>query len=153
MPARQRRGMMTLIPPEVGYSSRSKASGPPRAGLFLGKIAGMKASITLLRRDGMRLRKDEIAEPLTGEIHMFDWENTNSFRRAIRVLELLQRVGSIDQAAAKLFDPELIAVKAGAMVFRGIVLETRDGRVFEHEQIWRVVPAGGIDPTQDHDPD
>lgn len=111
----------------------------------------MKASITLLRRDGMRLRKDEIAAPLTGEIHMYDWESTNSFRRSVRVLELRQRVGSIDQAAAKLFDPELIAVKAGAMVFRGIVLEPRDGRVFEHEQIWRVVPAGGIDPTHDHD--
>lgn len=116
-------------------------------------MGGMKATITLLRRDGMRLRKDEIAAPLAGEIHMYDWENTNSFRRAIRVLELRQRVGSIDQAAAKLFDPELIAVKAGAMVFRGIVLEPREGRVFEHEQVWRVVPTGGIDPTQDHDPE
>lgn len=113
----------------------------------------MKASITLLRRDGMRLRKDEIAEPLTGEIHMYDWENTNSFRRAIRILELRRQVGSIMQPAAMLTDPDLIAVKDGAMVFRGIVLETRDGRVFEHEQVWRVVPAGGIDPTQDHDPD
>lgn len=102
----------------------------------------MKATITLLRRAGMRLRRDEIGEPITGEIHMYDWPTTNSFRRAIRVLELRRQVGSLMQPAAMLTDPDLIAVKDGAMVFRGIELESRDGRVFEHEQVWRVVPAG-----------
>lgn len=113
----------------------------------------MKATITLLRRAGMRLRRDEIGEPITGEIHMYDWPTTNSFRRAIRVLELRRQVGSLMQPAAMLTDPDLIAVKDGAMVFRGIELESRDGRVFEHEQVWRVVPAGESTTGQGSDPE
>ncbi|MBW8469834.1 MAG: hypothetical protein K0M67_16335 [Thiobacillus sp.] len=113
----------------------------------------MKASITLLRRDGMRLRRDELAAPLAGELHMYDWTHDNSFGRAVRVIELRQQVGSLLQAVAMLTDPDLIAVKNGAMVFRGIEIEAREGRVYEHEQVWRVVPTGGFDPAQDNDPE
>lgn len=101
----------------------------------------MKVSVTMLRKDGMRLRRGELPSPVVGEMHMYDWAENNSFKRAIRVLELRRRVGSIDQPFAKLVDPDLVAVQGSAFVFRGIEIEAKGGRVYEHEQVWRVTPA------------
>ncbi|MDO9148337.1 MAG: hypothetical protein Q7U52_11865 [Hydrogenophaga sp.] len=101
----------------------------------------MQCTITQLRRHGMRLKPDELAEPMAGVLTMRDWTEANSFGRAVRVLELMQPVGTIQQAAAMLFDPELIGLKGGALALRGVELESRDGRVFEHQQVWRVAPG------------
>lgn len=101
----------------------------------------MKVTVTMLRRNGMRLKKAELDPPVTADLHMYDWNDGNSFRRAIRVLELRRRVGSIDQPFAKLVDPDLVTVNGASFVFRGVEIEARDGRVFEHEQLWRVTPA------------
>lgn len=101
----------------------------------------MRSAVTQLRRHGMRLRPDELGEPVVGELQMRDWNEQNSFGRSVRVLEVVQPAGTVGRAALTLFEPDLVGVKAGAMVFRGIEIESRDGRVYEHEQIWRVAPA------------
>lgn len=101
----------------------------------------MKATVTLLRRKGMRLRPTELDPAIDGELSLYDWPTANSFGRPVRCMEVKVPVGSLMQAKAVLFDPELIAVVDGHLVFRGIELDTVDGRVYEHEQIWRVAPA------------
>ena len=101
----------------------------------------MQVRVTLLRRHGLRLRQDELAEPLDGVLQLRDWSEGNSFGRAMRVLELLEAVGTVQRPAVSLFEPDLVAVRDGCMVFRGIELHGVDGRVYEHEQIWRVAPA------------
>jgi hypothetical protein len=98
----------------------------------------MKATVTLLRRKGMRLRPAELDPAIVGELSLYDWPTANSFGRPVRCMEVKVPVGSLLQAKAVLFDPELIAVVDSHLVFRGIELDTVDGRVFEHEQIWRV---------------
>lgn len=98
----------------------------------------MKCTVTLLRRQGMRLRPTELAEPIGGELSLYDWATQNSFGRPVRCMEVKVLVGTLMQAKAVLFDPDLIALVDGCLVFRGIELDTVDGRVFEHEQIWRV---------------
>ena len=101
----------------------------------------MKATVTLLRRKGMRLRPTELDPAIEAELSLYDWPTANSFGRPVRCMEVKVPVGSLMQAKAVLFDPELIAVVDGHLVFRGIELDTVDGRVYEHEQIWRVAPA------------
>lgn len=100
----------------------------------------MHCTVTLLRRKGMRLRPTELPPPIEGELSMYDWTTQNNFGRPVRCMEVKVAVGTLMQARAVLFDPELIAVADGALSFRGIELDTADGRVFEHEQVWRVKP-------------
>lgn len=102
----------------------------------------MKCTVTLLRRQGMRLRPTELANPISGELGMYDWVTTNSFGRPVRCMEVKVQVGTLLQAKAVLFDPDLIAIVDGCLVFRGIEVNAVDGRVFENEQIWRVSFAG-----------
>lgn len=101
-------------------------------------MAVMKVTVTLLRRKGMRLRPPELEPPIEGELSMYDWTTANNFGRPVRCMEVKVAAGTLMQARAVLFDPELIAVADGHLVFRGIELDTIDGRLFEHEQIWRV---------------
>lgn len=101
----------------------------------------MLVRITLMRRHGLRLRSEELSEPLAGTLQLRDWTTGNSFGRAVRVLELLETVGTIQRPALSLFEPDLVAIRDGCMVYRGIELHSVDGRVYEHEQIWRVAPA------------
>ena len=108
-------------------------------------MGGMKVHVTLLRRKGMRLRPTELEPAIEGELSMYDWPTANSFGRPVRCMEVKVPVGSLMQARAVLFDPELIAVADGHLVFRGIELDTADGRVFEHEQIWRTHPVSDSD--------
>lgn len=104
----------------------------------------MLYEVTLLRRQGLRLRQAELAPPIVGRLNVFDWEASgNNKKRLIRVLEVLIESGwRIEQPAARMSDPALIASKdGGVLVFAGIETERRDGRVYEHQQIWRVRPT------------
>lgn len=55
--------------------------------------------ITLLRRHGLRLRADELSEPMNGVLQLRDWPEGGSFGRAVRVMELLETVGTIQRPA------------------------------------------------------
>lgn len=101
----------------------------------------MQVRITLLRRHGLRLRSEELSEPMNGVLQLRDWPEGSSFGRAVRVMELLETVGTIQRPAVSLFEPDLVAIRDGCMVYRGIELHSLDGRIYEHEQIWRVAPA------------
>lgn len=101
----------------------------------------MDCTVTLLRRKGMRLRPPELAPPIKGVLSMYDWTSQNNFGRPVKCMEVKVPVGTLMQARAVLFDPELLAITDGAMSFRGIELDTLEGRVIEHVQVWRVVPA------------
>lgn len=101
----------------------------------------MKCTVTLLRKAGMRLRPAELAPAIEGVLSMYDWTTSNNFGRPVRCMEVKVPVGTLMQARAVLFDPELLAVADGVMSLRGIELDTVDGRVIEHEQVWRVRPV------------
>lgn len=100
--------------------------------------------VTLLRRHGLRLRQAELGPPIVGRLNVFDWEGKgNSHQRMVRVLEVLVSCTQpIEQPAARLSDPTLIAsLDGGMLVFAGTELEPRDGRIYEHRQVWRVRPT------------
>jgi hypothetical protein len=105
--------------------------------------------VTRLRRHGQRLRQAELEPPLVGQLNMFQWEGKgNNSRRALRVIEVLVRVGSLMQPKGRMSEPAIIATHDdGTLVFAGIEIEARDGRVFEHHQVWRVRPAGAAEQT------
>lgn len=104
----------------------------------------MLYEVTLLRRQGLRLRQAELQPPIVGRLNVFDWEGKgNSRQRMIRVLEVRVTFNTtMEQPAARISDPVLIAsLDGGTLVFAGIELESRDGRIYEHQQIWRVRPT------------
>ena len=103
--------------------------------------APMKCTVTLLRRAGMRLRPAELDPPIEGELSMYDWTTNNNFGRPVRCMEVKVQIGTLMQARGVLFEPELLALADGVMSLRGIELDTVDGRVIEHEQVWRVRPV------------
>lgn len=99
-----------------------------------------------LRCSGLRLRQSEWPEPLVGELRMdyFDGRH-NSSRRTLRRLTLWHmNGGTTPRPGVPLNDPELVDVVDGAMLFRGHVLEPREGRIYEHEQMWLVRPRNSL---------
>lgn len=101
----------------------------------------MLCSVTLLRRNGQRLPRKDWPEPITGRLEMVEHSaEHSSFKRTTRVLQIMEGVGLVERAAILLFEPQLLDVTLQAFVFRGIELEGRDGQVFEHQQLWHVVP-------------
>lgn len=99
-----------------------------------------------LRDAGLRLRESEWPAPLAGELRMdyFDGRN-NNHRRTLRRLTLWHTGdGNTARPGVPLNDPELVDVVGGAWLFRGHVLQSRDGRIYEHEQMWLVRPRQSI---------
>ena len=95
----------------------SSARPPRRAFSCPSYTADMKATVTLLRRKGMRLRPTELDPAIEAELSLYDWPTANSFGRPVRCMEVKVPVGSLMQAKAVLFDPELIAVVDGHPCF------------------------------------
>lgn len=103
----------------------------------------------------MRLRPEEWPAPVRGELQMAYWEGAhNSYRRTLRNLSLLVYRGTTAVPQLRISDPEPIDVVGGAMLFRGIELEAREGRIYEHEQVWLVRPLESLDrpPLPPFDP-
>lgn len=79
---------------------------------------------------------------MVGDLRMdyFDGR-ASSHRRTLRRLTLWRHAWSnIATPSVPLNSPELVDVVGDAMLFRGHVLESQDGRMYEHEQLWLVRP-------------
>lgn len=106
----------------------------------------MLCDVTLLRRNGMRLRKGELQEPARGMLRVAMDDGRSSFKRPLLVATLQAPKGASRQMLdllLPLFDASIVSAGDGSMTLQGIELQTLDGRVFEHVQLWRCVPVGG----------
>lgn len=100
-------------------------------------------AITLLRKEGLRLRREEWAAPVHGRLTIRD-DAANNFRRTVRQANLLARDGTTERAAELLFDPVIFRDLPDGFVMRGIELKAHAGRLWEFEQVWmcRLTPGG-----------
>lgn len=109
------------------------------------------AEVTLLMRDGLRLKRGERGPPLrvTVMIRESDRDKNSSSRNLVEVM-LFEHWG-IPQArsAGRISDPVVLPYKGPGFLLAGTELcsESIDGerRMLEHRQVWHVVPAGRLE--------
>lgn len=95
----------------------------------------------------MRLRAGELKAPVRGLIEITNRSDGGSFRRPVRVAELLNpatRNQSHQDVMLPLFDPVVLRIdEHGVMSIAGIELESSQAgsRVAEHHQVWRCMPV------------
>jgi hypothetical protein len=99
----------------------------------------MQCAVTLLRRHGLRLKPNELGEPIKGDLELTDHEGTSTFRRELRVANLWAEThsGSRRSSLVPLWDPIVLRIGHNTLTLCGIELNTGDGRVAEHVQLWR----------------
>jgi len=113
---------------------------------------GLPVEIIELRRNGMRLRPEEWPDPMVGCLRMHYWDGRrNSSRRTLRQLTLYGSWGTTERPVGTLTDPQLIDVLGAAMLLQGQVLNTIDGRLHEHNQLWIVRPKTSNEPLPPFD--
>lgn len=97
------------------------------------------------RRDGLRLKRTEWPEPVLGRLVIGEsGSGTSSFRRAMRIAQLLAPAGAYQSievdVVPPLFEPQLLPAPIGQLLLRGTQLQalSRDGqsKVWEYEQLW-----------------
>jgi hypothetical protein len=102
----------------------------------------MLCKVTLHRRNGQRLKKDELAPAILANMQMHELAAEHSnMRRTVRRLTLTEYPGNSLRILAVLLDPQLIGMDETSMQYQGIELEARDGQVFEYVQIWNCRPV------------
>lgn len=100
----------------------------------------MKWQVTQLRDRGRRLKRGEWPEPVVGDLELSLMPETNA-RRPLKKLDLFGNPGTVRQSLLlPLFDPQIISMDANGMVLHGMQLDTRDGAIYEHMQVWHCVP-------------
>ncbi|MGJ7555925.1 hypothetical protein ACSFBI_18150 [Variovorax sp. RB3P1] len=109
------------------------------------------AEVTPLMRNGLRLKPGERGAPL--RVTVMIWESdrdTNNSARNLVTASLFENWG-IPQArsAGLICDPVILPYKGPGFLISGTELATGeiDGtrRMFEHRQVWHVVPAGRLE--------
>lgn len=97
-----------------------------------------------LRRLGVRLRRGELEAPVRGLLEIGERDGT-TFGRKVRMAELLNpatRLQSHQDLMVPLFEPVILRMdEHGMLSISGIELASRDGRVAEHQQVWRCTPV------------
>lgn len=102
----------------------------------------MLVDATILRRDGMRLRPAELAEPVRGHL-VLAWMTESSFGRPVQTADLYDNAHPPGRRALilTLLDVRLVALGDGSLSLAGIELSQIDGRVVERGQVWRCTPV------------
>jgi hypothetical protein len=103
----------------------------------------VRCRVTLLRREGVRLRRDEWPEAAVGELCVRDVDaHTNSYRRHLRMAELWE-VGlqSRRLLVRPLADPEILRTVDAGFLLAGVELEPKGTRIAEHRQLWLCFPV------------
>lgn len=105
---------------------------------------GIFCEVVLLRRNGMRLRQQDLAEPVRGLVRT-QWLTSSSFGRPIMTADLVvpSGVAAYRSVLQSLLDVRLEAITAGYIALAGTELMTVDGRMFEYRQVWRCTPITG----------
>lgn len=97
----------------------------------------MICEVTLHRRNGQRLKKNEVAPALLADVQLHEMAAEHSnMRRTVRRLTLTEHPGNSLRIFAVLIDPVLIGMNETSMQYQGIEIESRDGQVFEYIQAW-----------------
>lgn len=106
----------------------------------------MFCEVTLLRRQGRRLKRTDLATPVRGQLRMAEIEQSPKvWPRAMRVLNLIQVNGLTSRTAIALVEPQFAGVTQDALCFKGIELENRSDGMYEHAQVWLVRPVPDAD--------
>lgn len=107
----------------------------------MGGYAGwVKWKVTLLRANGVRLKRSELATPVIGEL-VVAWMPESNFKRPVRKAELFDRSASVDRPLLlPLFKPVLVHMASELLVLQGVELSMQDGRVAELVQVWHCTP-------------
>jgi hypothetical protein len=90
-----------------------------------------------LRKNGLRLRPEEWPAPVVGQLRMAQWDSSHTnYHRTIRKLVLWMPWGTSMVPGPSLADAQLVDVVGDAQLIRGDVLQSVDGRIHEHAQLW-----------------
>jgi hypothetical protein len=101
----------------------------------------MRCAVTLLRRQGLRLRSAELEPPIVGDLELTDHEGASTFRRDLRVANLWADTHSVSRRSlvVPLWDPVVLRIGPDTLTLCGIELSSDEvgQRVAECVQIWR----------------
>jgi hypothetical protein len=98
-------------------------------------------SVTLLRRDGVRLRQTELRPAAVGDLRVSD-AGCTSLKRPILVAYLWEQRSSLDRPIGRpTFEPTLVHIGVDGFSLAGMELQAVDGRLREVGQVWRCTPV------------
>lgn len=104
----------------------------------------MLCEVTILMRNGKRLKKQELAKPIRTFLEVRSWDShLPDIQRHVRVANLYVMAGKAKAITASIFDPEVVTTTADGFVLRGKEVVMTDQRKKEVEQMWLCRPAGG----------
>jgi hypothetical protein len=104
------------------------------------RIDGALVQVTLMRKNGERLKKNQLEAPMEGRIKYMRAEGGSMWRP--EHLELYDlRPGTPCSLHKPLFQPHFGSWDERGIVINGWEIETVDGKVTEHRQMWLVVPV------------
>ena len=104
----------------------------------------MLCEVTILMRDGKRLKKQELAKPIRTFLEVRAWDShLPDIRRHVRVANLYVMAGKAKAITASIFDPGVVTTTADGFVLRGNEVVMTDQRKKEVEQMWLCRPVGG----------
>ena len=105
------------------------------------------AEVTFLMRNGLRLGPAEREPPLrvTVMIRESDRDTNNSKRNLVEAM-LFEHWGLAQaRSAGRISDPVMLPFKGKGFLLSGVELEGQavggESRIFEHRQVWHVVPV------------
>lgn len=104
----------------------------------------MLCEVTILMRDGMRLKKQELAKPILTFLEVRNWKlHVPDMRRHVRVANLYVNAGKAKGITGSIFDPEVVTTTADGFVFRGYEVVLTDNGKREVVQMWLCRPTRG----------
>ena len=104
----------------------------------------MLCEVTILMREGKRLKKQELVKPILTFFEVRSWSShLPDIRRHVRVANLYVMAGKAKAITASIFDPEVVTTTADGFVLRGTEIVVNDKRKQEVVQMWLCRPTGG----------
>lgn len=104
-------------------------------------IRGAPVSVQFLRKNGVKLSKDEREEqePFSGEMTIAPF--TKDVKASIRLeASLFRNTTTRNSLYRCLFDPQVISMDARGTAYRGFERQIVDGKTVEFVQVWLVKP-------------
>jgi len=104
--------------------------------------------VTLLRRQGLRLRRSDLEPPLRGTLRITEMDRAinNSKRNLLRVDLWAAFETSRMRNLASMSDPVLLPTMGDGLLIAGTELQSEGDRIWEHRQIWLCRPT--IEPER-----
>lgn len=89
----------------------------------------------------MRLWPDDWPAPVRGVLRVEQREaRDSSARRTTREIKVMGEWVTAPMTLIFMFDPEFVEVVGDGFLLRGNVISGKDGRGYEHQQLWLVRP-------------